>query len=816
MTAPREPHRPPSRSGRPSCSIDGIRRRTADGFRASGLLSSPTGCSPADGAGTAQPGRQPRRSAAAHRDGGSGGARHAAGGARLSGRGAFRRTGAAFLVVLAAAVAFVPTAQGQTEVTLGSNLDQSGAGTATVTAGTWLAVPVPAPERGQATLTAVTLDISTHGEGLTVAIHLNFLNANNNNVPVADALYALNPPSVRGTGLQTFTAPENAIIKKNTRYWIVFSVSASGETSEISYTDTGNEDLSDPHLFIGNGWDVSTDGATWNTLEEDKSIRMRFSGYPPAVVGTPFTMTLEIPDLDPVEGAGGRLHSFVDVKLSRPVWIPYKDMRDNAFDVINATIVKAMRMPGSKTRRYYDGRRRTFSDHWRLEVRPDDDDTSFTITSRKHLCGDRGGMCTSDGGSPGNYPVTDALIPAGVDLSVSIADTTASEADGVIVFTVSLSRATAGTVEVDFETTTEGTATEGVDFRSGKSLLVLFPEETTYDISVELFDDAVDGETVIAKLTGARLVQFDPVRRKEKRSKITIADDEATGTINNGSGGSDGDEEDGLLALVGDVTPKAAAAALFGGDALIGDQLAALDQLGNRNGAYDLGDLLSWTARCRRNELSCGGTVSATDAGFLPASPAMPPTKRQGRTPRRRRGDGHAGRRSGRNRGGSVERVPRQRAMRSGVAGREPGRHGPAVGRVTGWIRALLLGLVVSAWGCGIGEDLVQPVQPDPGPLHVQLTVPPEARDIGAMLVVEGPGIDSLSAPGFELIQADEASSNRREAIVAGSLSTGPVLQVWVPDRRYLADYRVTLMQVSGDDYGLRDVAEYRAVITSN
>ena len=282
------------------------------------------------------------------------------------------------------------------------------------------------------------------------------------------------------------------------------------------------------------------------------------------------------------------------------------------------------------------------------------------------------------------------------------------------------------------------------------------------------------------------------------------------------SSGSDGDEEDGLLALVEDVTPEAAAAALFGADALTGDQLAAMDQLGNRNGAYDLGDLLSWTARCRRNELSCGGTVSATDAGSLPASPAMPPTKRQGRTPPRRRANGHAGRRSGRNRGGSVERVPRQRAMRSGVAGREPGRHGPAVRRVTGWIRALVLGLVVTAWGCGIGEDLVQPVQPDPGPLHVQLTVPPEARDIGAMLVVEGPGIDSLSAPGFELIQADEASSNRREAIIAGSLSRGPVLQVWVPDRRQLADYRVTLMQVSGDDYGLRDVAEYRAVITSN
>ena len=71
-----------------------------------------------------------------------------------------------------------------------------------------------------------------------------------------------------------------------------------------------------------------------------------------------------------------------------------------------------------------------------------------------------------------------------------------------------------------------------------------------------------------------------------------------------------------------------------------------------------------------------------------------------------------------------------------------------------------------------------------------------------------------LSAPGFELIQADEASSNRREAIIAGSLSTGPVLQVWVPDRRQLDDYRVTLMQVSGDDYGLEDLTQYGIMIS--
>ena len=140
---------------------------------------------------------------------------------------------------------------------------------------------------------------------------------------------------------------------------------------------------------------------------------------------------------------------------------------------------------------------------------------------------------------------------------------------------------------------------------------------------------------------------------------------------------------------------------------------------------------------------------------------------------------------------------------------------------MTGWVRALALGVVASAWGCSIGDGVVAPQLSsdpsallDPGPLYVRLAVPPEAHDIGAMLVVEGPGIDSLSAPGFELIQADEASFYRRETIIAGSLSTGPVLQVWVPDRRHLGDYRVKLMQVAGDDYGLKDLTQYGMMIS--
>ena len=58
------------------------------------------------------------------------------------------------------------------------------------------------------------------------------------------------------------------------------------------------------------------------------------------------------------------------------------------------------------------------------------------------------------------------------------------------------------------------------------------------------------------------------------------------------------DELDEALNLLGDVTPVLAAAALFGEHDLGEAQLGALDLLGNANGGYDLGDLLSWIARC--------------------------------------------------------------------------------------------------------------------------------------------------------------------------------------------------------------------------
>ncbi len=83
-------------------------------------------------------------------------------------------------------------------------------------------------------------------------------------------------------------------------------------------------------------------------------------------------------------------------------------------------------------------------------------------------------------------------------------------------------------------------------------------------------------------------------------SSSSIAGDAAAGPA----------EDDGVeaaLALAAGLTPDDATAALFGERSLTDAQKAALDRLGNRNGSFDLGDVLSWIERCRRGEVDCGG-----------------------------------------------------------------------------------------------------------------------------------------------------------------------------------------------------------------
>ncbi|MYA33951.1 MAG: hypothetical protein F4164_08955 [Gemmatimonadales bacterium] len=246
-----------------------------------------------------------------------------------------------------------------------------------------------------------------------------------------------------------------------------------------------------------------------------------------------------------------------------------------------------------------------------------------------------------------------------------------------------------------------------------------------------------------------------------------------------------GDAEDGALAILDGVTPEEASAALFGEGRLSDAQLEALDRLGNRNGSYDLGDLLSWTERCRSGEANCGG--DPTGPGAASSIPLF---------------GAAAGRRSS-----------------SGRRRRRPSRR-----RSTGTVLAVLLA-VATGWSCA--GDLAgpraaerEPVPPPapatapkgPGFLAVEWAEPGAGSAIGVLLELEGPGIEAVQAPGLELYQS--RAEGRHRVVVAGDLEAGPLLRFRVPDRGRLSLYRVRVLQVTGEDYSLRDAGEYRVVIS--
>ena len=268
----------------------------------------------------------------------------------------------------------------------------------------------------------------------------------------------------------------------------------------------------------------------------------------------------------------------------------------------------------------------------------------------------------------------------------------------------------------------------------------------------------------------------------------------------NGAGSGDVDDEAAALIVVDDVSVEVAAAALLGEEDLSEAQLAAFDRLGNANGSYDLGDLLSWIARCQRNEASCEGVSSPVSNSLPGSAAALTAHGHGGQTSHRRQQDSGSGR----------SEPIRKHRVRSGRRSRR--RTGRPVRRRSSpaWYGLALLLATTVTWACA--DDVVQPpLAPDPGYLTVWLTAPSEVRDGGAMLLVEGPGIDSVQGPGFEVFQSGTSSS--RQIIVSGALSAGPLMEFRVPDRTLVGQYRVQLLQIAGEDYSLRDPSAYSTVI---
>ncbi|MYK50213.1 MAG: hypothetical protein F4032_00440 [Gemmatimonadetes bacterium] len=250
------------------------------------------------------------------------------------------------------------------------------------------------------------------------------------------------------------------------------------------------------------------------------------------VKGTPSTgLTARLVEKNPVDGSGGRLHYVFDLKLSTAISKSFKDMRDYVFTVTDGEIVKAQRI--HKKRRRLPGTTKfaTFSNHWRMEVRPETDDGEVIVAmTANQACNLDGALCDPDGRLLLNAPslTLNASYP-----TLSIRDATANEDDGWLRFTVTASRPSQRYYIVyDFETISGGTAIEGTDYLARpKYSDWMDKREVRQRPFVRIIDDTVNdnGETVKVKISNARLMDGNGNTLRT----LTITRAEATGTIAN-------------------------------------------------------------------------------------------------------------------------------------------------------------------------------------------------------------------------------------------------------------------------------------------
>jgi len=109
---------------------------------------------------------------------------------------------------------------------------------------------------------------------------------------------------------------------------------------------------------------------------------------------------------------------------------------------------------------------------------------------------------------------------------------------------------------------------------------------------------------------------------------------------------------------------------------------------------------------------------------------------------------------------------------------------------------------------CGGGEGGTEPDRPDPGPVDVILASP-HADDGAVLLTITGGATTGVSAQGYELVSAATGPTTVR-LIVRGSLVSGPVASLTLPDRRNLSDYRGTVDQaVKSTSYQVQALQGY-------
>ena len=159
------------------------------------------------------------------------------------------------------------------------------------------------------------------------------------------------------------------------------------------------------------------------------------------------------------------------------------------------------------------------NDRWEVKVTPGSKEDLSVSIGPFTSCSDEGAVCTAADEVLSNKVEKTIEGPPGL----SVADARVEEAAGATVdFAVTLSRASAETVQVDYATS-DGSAKKDIDYTSTSGTLAFSPGETEKTVSVPVLDDGLDEEEETFVLTLSN----------PQGGNAWLADATATGTIEN-------------------------------------------------------------------------------------------------------------------------------------------------------------------------------------------------------------------------------------------------------------------------------------------
>ena len=293
---------------------------------------------------------------------------------------------------------------------------------------------------------------------------------------------------------------------------LTFNAGDTSQTVQVTVlTDSDDEGQETITLTLSNPSQATLDDAAGTGAIENGESSSGTQEDPPAE--TPAVLLTASFANVPADHNGGNFT--FDLLFSENVDAGYAQIRDHALTVTGGSIASASRITQGSNQ------------GWNVEVDPAGNG-SVTITLPETTdCDASGAICTDDGRKLSHS--TSAIVAGPPAISVS--DAAVQEAEGaVLVFTVTLSRASSRTVTVDYATS-DGTAQAGSDYTAASGKLTFNAGDTSQTVQVTVLTDQEDESDETLTLT------------LSNPSQATLDDATATGTIENGESSS-GTQED--------------------------------------------------------------------------------------------------------------------------------------------------------------------------------------------------------------------------------------------------------------------------------